>query len=147
MDARAIKSLLFQSGETRDKLVIPHRKHLLRRSQGRHPSLLDEADTVAEFEKITEIVSDDDAGDAGVPETVAKFFPHRSLSPHIDGGERFIEEEEFGIEHQRPGEGNSLPLPTRKPGDVDVRKIGKVHRAELLRYDSGYLGFGDLSAP
>lgn len=98
-------------GKTRDKPVLPHRKHLLRRTLGRHPPFLNEAEAVSELEDVAEIVGDDDAGDAGIPDPVAKLRPHPSLSPHIDGSERLVEEEEFRFEHQRPGEGHPLPLP------------------------------------
>ncbi len=70
---------------------------------------------------------------------LAEFLPHRPLGPHIDGGERFVEEEKFRIEHQRPGKGHPLPLASREPADVDAREAGEVHRRELLRHRPGYL--------
>ncbi len=42
------------------------------------------------------------------------FFAHLATQPRVEIGQRFVEEQHAGLEHQRAGNGNALLLPARQ---------------------------------
>ena len=98
-----------------DDLPLVHDGHDVRQSQGLDP-----------------IMGHIDRGDLKVgqkrPQFFAGFFPEFC----IQVGERFIEKDDLGLSHQRPGQGHTLLLPAGKLGRRPPLEPFQLHEAQRL---------------
>ncbi len=67
-------------------------------------------DPLAEEDGLLDVVGDDDDGGTGVGPDPAGEYLHVLFGLHVEGAERFVEQEHRGFAGQRPGDGHPLPL-------------------------------------
>ena len=75
-------------------------------------------------------MGDDDARAIELRQLGAKLAPQLGSGPHVERRERFVEEEQARLGHERAGQGHALLLPTGERARLGVAVPGEIHALE-----------------
>ena len=85
---------------------------------------------VADHESLALVVGDVDDRHAQLSVDAGEFQLHRFAKAPVQGRKGFVEEQDAGLVHQRPGQGHPLALPAAQLADVARLHVGKLHQSE-----------------
>ena len=89
-----------------------------------------------------QIVGNEEIGHLVFQLKSVKQLNNLSLNGHIQGGRRFIEDEQFRLQNKYPGNGNALSLPTGKFVGISMNCLGgEANRFQGLRNQTIPLAF------
>ena len=71
-----------------------------------------------------QIVADEQVGEIVPPLQLAQEIDDLRLHRHVERARRLVEHDEFGLEHQRPGDGDALPLAARELVRIALHGLG-----------------------
>lgn len=95
--------------------------------------LLDDAaevhdqDLVGDLLRDGQVVGDEHIGDGTLFAQIREQAEDLRLDREVEGGHRFVEDEDGGLRHERPGNGDALARPFRRPAPEYLR--GKAYEA------------------
>ena len=104
----------------------------LGRRELRDASRAHDRDPRRALDRFLEVVGyEDERGAEGTLE-LDQLRPHRGAKLRVEGGERFIEEQDVGLEHEGAGEGHALALASGDLGGGAPAETLEPHRGERL---------------
>ena len=101
----------------------------------RRPELLDAAvvhdhDQVGHGHRLALVVGDQDGGDAETLLQQPQLHLHGLAQLGVEGGQRFVEQEQLGLDGERAGGRHALPLAAGKLADVALGEAGHTYQLE-----------------
>ena len=73
-------------------------------------------------------MGDEEVGEAEVAAELDEQVHHLGLDRDVERGDRLVEHHELGLEHERPGDGDPLPLPTGELVGIAGERRGRHAR-------------------
>ena len=131
-----------------DKLSYKGRPGLAVNIQ-RRPDLFDMAvvgddDFIGHFDGFVLVVGDEDAGNADAVDCILEPVAQFLADLGVDGGKRFIQEQDLGIRRQGPGKGHALALATGKLVGIALFHARQADEVDHFQYALAYLLFRPL---
>ncbi len=119
-----------EAHEVGDQAIGRPRIDLERRAVLLQPAAVDHRDMVGERQRLGLVVGDIDEGDAGAALQALELDAHLLAQLGVEIGERLVEQQDLGLDHQAAGERDALLLAARQlvriarrePGEVDERQ-------------------------
>ena len=65
---------------------------------------------------------------------------------HVEGAQRLVEQQDGGLDHERPRQGDALPLPARELVDAAALEPVQAHQRQRLRDPAAARVAGDTRA-
>lgn len=106
--------------------------------------MLHDYDVVTEHVGQGQVVADEEVGHSCFQLQTVKEFDHRLLYRHVQGTGGFVADNDFRLQHQGPGNGDTLPLAAGHAVGIAVCKfLGQIHEAEHFPRFFIHLFFSD----
>ena len=130
---------------SRDERACRPQAHVVRCPRLQRAAAVDDADAVGERLRLLEIVGDEDDRDCErAPQARQLFF--QGLARHaVDGRERLIEQQHFGIAGKRAGKRHALALAARELIGLARLEAVEVHPRQQRYGLRRALGLGDVA--
>ena len=123
------RTKLVRPEEARDEAVGGLRVGLLRRVELLHAAAVHDQDAVRHDQRLALVVGDVDGGDAELALDAAELELHLLAQLAVQGGQRLVEQEQVGLEHQRAGDRHALLLAAGQLVRAAMAEAGRVGRA------------------
>ena len=120
------------SGELEFTAGGPAEKNLIRGALAGNKALFHKAHPVGEVEDVAGIVADDHQGIAILAMGLQQVLLQPVADLRIEGGQGFVEQEQFGFGGQGTCQGHALFLPARQVAGAAVLQIAQFHDRDQL---------------
>ena len=106
-----------------------------------HPTLGENDHAVGKLQCLLLVVRHEHRGDMDFLMELTKPAPQLLADLGIERAERFVEQQHFRFDGQRPGERHALALPSGQLGRVPIAQIIELHELEQFVHPPANLGF------
>ena len=113
--------------EVRDEAVARPVIDLGRAVDLLHLPVVQHHHVVAERERLVLVVGDEDGGDVELPLQASQLAPHLLPQLAVEGGQRLVEQQDVGLEHDGAGQRHALLLPAGKLVRLALAVAAQAH--------------------